>query len=110
MTTNETKLLNLTMQYLPLYGEFDFFEKMKMIDNNHVETVMQIYTGTQQLYICDYLVENGFAFRRRDLGTNYTYIQLTSKGRFLKECGTIEDYNEHLKRESDKALKNESFF
>ena len=108
LTENESKLLELTMQYLQPYGNFDFFEKMKLIENNHYETVTKIYTGTQQLYICDFLVENGFAIRRKDVNPNGTEIQLTDKGRDLKDDGSLPLYLTHVRTlQSDRKRESQ---
>lgn len=49
--------------------------------------------------VFEYLVKEGFAINRHDIKVqNKIYRQLTDKGRELKECGSIEAYNERNKK------------
>jgi|GEM_PF-4997964 hypothetical protein len=53
-----------------------------------------------------YLVEQGFAINRHDINAdNVIYRQLTDKGRMLKECGTINAYNQLLSAQKEEEAK-----
>jgi len=101
------KTINLYLESMPPFGEFTLqdvatngiepllFESFLGYDNNHSKAY-------------NYMYEQGFLIKRHDIKINgIEYVQLTDKGRQLKEIGSIEGYNEHLKIQNDKALEKE---
>lgn len=49
--------------------------------------------------VMQYLVSNGFAINRHDIKVDgVLYRQLTDKGRELKDCGSIEEYNQRIEQ------------
>ncbi|MBO6659620.1 MAG: hypothetical protein JJ909_00890 [Roseivirga sp.] len=107
MDSKEIEILDHTLQHVPLYGTFIFFDKIKLVDNVFFESVHESYTGRQHLTIVDYLHENGFVVKRLDIDKSGQTIQLTDKGRELKESGSFISYqqkitNEELNNKLDK--------
>jgi hypothetical protein len=41
------------------------------------------------------LVENGFAIKRKDIDPTKSLVELTERGRWLKEQGSIESYKKY---------------
>ena len=98
------------LPYLPSYGEFDFFERMKHIKSNEMPEFADYPTGTQHIPAPEYLVENGFALNRIIYSEDLEFLtkifyQLTDKGRDLRNCGSLraffiqqEEKEKNLKR------------
>jgi hypothetical protein len=107
MTVKDVLLLDLTLEHIPSNAEFVFIEKMKLIDNDYADLVRKAFTAEQHLNITDYLYDYGFANKRKDLNPNGTVIQLTDKGRELKECGSLLDYHRKISNDRIRQLQTE---
>lgn len=92
MTEKEYVLLKDVLVHCPKHGSFDVYNIIQMCS----QEAAQHYTGTQEIPIRDYLIGEGFA---NDKGFNAPHgylIELTEKGRRLKEFGSVEKYNQSL--------------
>jgi hypothetical protein len=88
----EVLLLDLTLEHIPKHGAFEFFEKMKLIDNAYLGLVKESFTSEQHLNVTEFLCIEGYAVKIKNINPVSAIIELTDKGRELKECGSLIDY------------------
>lgn len=111
MNPQEILLLDLTLEHIPHYGAFKFFDKLKAVDNSFYNLI-QSYSGTQHLSITDFLCKDGFAaYTSNDQET----IQLTDKGRELKNANSYSTFykvlaENEIKKKKMEARQNMEFY
>lgn len=94
LTQNDIRAIEEIISEFPPYGEHEMFyetDERKLIElgDNAIQ----------------YLIDYGYIVIRRDLDNSNIsgYYQLTERGRFFKECGTIEE----LKKVDSHNARNE---
>jgi len=105
----ETKILDIVLEYIPYYGEFDLLEKAKSIKNEKFDEVWKnLGNPTEQMIkLQNFLVEHGYAIKRNDLIPSEKFIELKERGRWLKEKGDMKSYLEYQKNKKEKAQNEE---
>lgn len=102
MNESETIVFTHLLKYLPNFGKFDFFDKMKLVEQfQHSQyTILSGSKGEWNIY--HFLVDEGFAIERKDEDDyrNF-YIELTDLGRKLKTCGSLDRF--HRQNKADLA-------
>jgi hypothetical protein len=101
----EIKILDLILEYIPFYGEFNLSEKVNLIKKDKLEDIKKNLTNPDEQFrsIKDFLVEHGYAIKRNDVLPNETFIELKERGRWLKEQGSMRSYLDYQKQKKEKA-------
>ena len=92
MGSREYIILQAIFPLMPNYGIFNVFNLIRTVPP---EYALQ-YTGTQEMTIRDYLISEGFALDKGFVDPNGYLIELTDRGRKLKELGSVDKYNQYL--------------
>jgi hypothetical protein len=97
-----SKILDQVLAYLPNYGDFRLM--------NAISKLEIISSTNSYKTIYHFLLDEGYATERKDLynviGADSDYIlQLTERGRSLKECGSLNSYLQKRKKDHE----NEKF-
>ena len=103
------KRINKLIQIVPLYGEFEYAHPdVNLYTGGMQEGIFLAYSIQWDKEALEYLANNGFVANRNDIKVSgKSYLQLTDKGRKLKECASIQEYHLLVLREKEKLLDAE---
>ena len=90
------ELINSLLPFIFPYGDFkikDLLDGGNMIKGNTDIAEFGVVTEAKRKEIYDYLVNFGFANKRNDISPSGFSIELNDRGRKLKECGSLRNFD-----------------
>ena len=99
--------INRLLHVFPYYGNFSIIEcALERVADSAGNIIQEKYTPDVNdmvginIYLCGY----GFAERRYDIDKSGNQIQLTDRGRKLKESGSIKKFRQWYRKEQSEAV------